>query len=313
MSGGSGRRRPRDEGVRRRGEGAPPREEGAPPREEGALPNVIVIGAMKCGTTSLHRYLDLHPEIQMSRPKELEFFIEERNWDRGPAWYRSRFSAGTRVRGETSPNYSHRTRFPGVPSRMHALLPGARLIYIVRDPIERMISHWMHQFATEREERPAEEALTEPGRDNQYVTRSLYHMQIRHFLDHYDRSQILVLSAERLRRRRHATIRRAYRFLGVDPRFSSYRFRRTRHPSARKRRKTRIGRWLKKTPPMRALRRVPKRYRWPVEDLVYYPFSRRIPRPRLGEEVRAELHERLGEDIERFRDLTGRRFAEWSV
>ncbi|MGN6588482.1 MAG: hypothetical protein ACTHKT_13595, partial [Solirubrobacterales bacterium] len=55
------------------------------------LPNLIIIGGLKCGTTSIHHYLGLHPEIQMSKPKELNFFVEELNWDLGLDWYASRF------------------------------------------------------------------------------------------------------------------------------------------------------------------------------------------------------------------------------
>src|SRR6187399_2211355 len=63
----------------------------------GALPNLIVIGAQKCGTSGLHYYLSLHPEIWMSRPKELNFFLEERNWPRGVDWYRDHFDPDARV------------------------------------------------------------------------------------------------------------------------------------------------------------------------------------------------------------------------
>src|SRR6266480_7909195 len=73
---------------------------------EGALPNLIVLGAQKCGTSGLHYYLSLHPEVWMSRPKELNFFLEERNWNRGVDWYRRHFDPDARVRGEASPNYT---------------------------------------------------------------------------------------------------------------------------------------------------------------------------------------------------------------
>jgi hypothetical protein len=74
------------------------------------LPNLVVIGGAKCGTTSLHHYLSLHPEIFMSHPKELDFFIEEANWNKGIRWYESKFKApGKVIRGESSPRY---TRYP---------------------------------------------------------------------------------------------------------------------------------------------------------------------------------------------------------
>src|SRR5687767_10224357 len=69
------------------------------------LPNLVVIGAMKSATSSLHHYLNLHPEISMSETKELDFFVEDKNWPRGIEWYESQFSAA-RIRGESSPNYT---------------------------------------------------------------------------------------------------------------------------------------------------------------------------------------------------------------
>ncbi|MCG8468872.1 MAG: hypothetical protein MJB57_11825 [Gemmatimonadetes bacterium] len=115
------------------------------------LPNLVVVGAQKCGTSALHYYLDLHPAIAMSRPKELNYFIEDRNWSRGPEWYVKRFDGRAPVRGETSPNYTAHPTFDGVPERMAASIPDARLIYIVRDPIERIRAHWIHNYARRRE------------------------------------------------------------------------------------------------------------------------------------------------------------------
>src|SRR3954454_2741624 len=73
---------------------------------EGALPNVVVIGGLKCGTTSLHHYLNLHPQIEMSRPKELNFFVEELNWDLGRDWYRVGFDRRFKLRRACSAPYT---------------------------------------------------------------------------------------------------------------------------------------------------------------------------------------------------------------
>ena len=67
---------------------------------ESRLPNLIVIGAQKCGTTSLHYYLGVHPDIFMSREKELRYFVEEFNWGKGIDWYRSHFGANASILGE---------------------------------------------------------------------------------------------------------------------------------------------------------------------------------------------------------------------
>ena len=109
------------------------------------MPNLFIIGAAKCGTTSLHCYLDLHPEISMSRIKEPRFFAcpegprEERAiTDRNR--YLALFEAGKKIRGEASPAYSQHPAVSGVPGRIAMESPDAKFIYLVRDPIERIES-----------------------------------------------------------------------------------------------------------------------------------------------------------------------------
>ena len=131
-------------------------------RRGGVLPNLVVIGGLKCGTTSLHHYLNLHPEVEMSRPKELNFFVAELNWSLGPDWYSSHFGGGAPIRGESSPHYTNRPRFDGVAERMRSMLADARLIYMVRDPIDRMLSHYLHNVGGGYDDRPLAEAFAIP-------------------------------------------------------------------------------------------------------------------------------------------------------
>jgi len=107
-----------------------------------ALPNLIIIGAMKCATTSLHYYLNLHPEISMSKIKELRYFVEQHNWHQGIEWYKSHFAANIPIRGETSPAYTEYPRFKNIVERMYMTIPKTKLIYILRDPIQRTLSHF---------------------------------------------------------------------------------------------------------------------------------------------------------------------------
>src|SRR5689334_25243197 len=86
-------------------------------RGQPTLPNLLVIGAAKAGTTSLHSYLSLHPEIFMSQRKELNFFDDRSRWNKGVEWYKSNFNDEFRVNGETSPQYSRYPRNAGVPDR----------------------------------------------------------------------------------------------------------------------------------------------------------------------------------------------------
>ena len=184
------------------------------------LPNFLVIGAMKAGTTSLHRYLRGHPQVFMPEEKELDFFVAEKRWDRGRNWYEAQFAAaGDAVAvGEASPCYTMFPTFSGVPARVAELLPHARLVYCVRHPIERMRSHYLHEVEKGRERAPIGRALVS---DPRYLDASRYAMQLEQYLDRFAARQILVITADQLRDERVRTVARVLGFLGVDPHWSS--------------------------------------------------------------------------------------------
>jgi len=180
------------------------------------LPTFIVIGAMKAGTTSLFHYLRNHDQIFMSKIKELDFFVAESNWGRGLDWYRHQFSGAgdARARGEASTLYTKYPQYDGVPARIAGVLPDVRLIYVVRDPIVRMRSHYQHRVKTGAETAPPEVALLE---DPTYLACSRYGMQFDRYLDHFPREQILLVASEDLRTDRRRTVQGVYEFLDVDP------------------------------------------------------------------------------------------------
>jgi hypothetical protein len=160
------------------------------------LPNFAVIGAMKAGTVSLGHYLDEHPNVFLGRGgrfNEPNYFMAEQNWPRGRDWYESLFdgAGGAAAIGECSPSYTWAHVYHGVPERMAEVVPQARLVYVVRDPIARMQSMYMHQVSAGRERRRAEVALL----DDRYLGPSRYGFQLAAFLDHFDRSQVLVPGA----------------------------------------------------------------------------------------------------------------------
>jgi hypothetical protein len=294
---------------------AEPTASPAPPgaSESGAtLPNLIVIGAMKAGTTSLHHYLGFHPEIQMSEPKELRFFVAGGNWRRGTDWYRSHFDARAPIRGESTPAYTKHPFFPGVPERMHEIVPGAKLVYLVRDPIERAVSQYIHNYARGTDRRPIDEALSDVE-GSRYVQCSRYYMQLSQYLEHYPASQILVLAAEDLRNERGPTLTKVFDFLGVGSSFDHPAFDQTRHASSAKRDKTRIGVALSES---KLARRVAPRAPSLLVGAVRAYNSRtarKIDRPIPGAETRRMLADYLAEDVALLRKHTGLTFEGWTV
>ena len=180
------------------------------------LPNLLVIGAMKGGTTSLWEYLRQHPSIHMSPTKEIHFFDRDDRWARGRGWYEAHFAGASdahTVVGEATPAY---TRFPlhrDVPLRAAQLVPDARLVYVLREPIARIRSHYLHHRSLGLETLPFAQAVVE---HSTYVDTSRYAMQIEQWLRHFPREQLLVITSEQLRAQHAETMRTVYGFLGVD-------------------------------------------------------------------------------------------------
>jgi len=284
------------------------------------LPDFLLIGAMKCGTTSLYHYLRDHPQIFMPAIKAPEFFAEEGNWGRGIAWYRRQFEgAGADVVaiGEASNVYTKFPRYQGVPARIAQHIPRARLVYVVRDPIDRIRSHYQTRLTEGTERAPIGRAVRE---NPIYVDYSRYAMQLDRYLDHFPREQLLVITAEDLRGDRLATIRAVYAFLGVRhdhmPGDLDRVFYETRHRAPRSPVPVWLRKGLKRHLPaakrakelennlIRAIRGLRRSSEAPP------PLPERLVIP---DDVRAELADTLREDVGRLRSFLGPGFDGWGI
>lgn len=204
-------------------------------RQPRALPDAAIIGAQKCGTSSLHNYLTQQPGVIAPLRKEVHYF--DLNYGRGEAWYRANFGrigqAGVNI--DSSPYYLFH---PAVPARMHALLPEARLIVLLRDPVRRAYSHYRDECHKGREELSFESAIDaeaarlgraeqqlasgeiERSREHQlhsYLARGRYAEQLERWLALYPRRQLLVLGFETLAADPLGTLNEALAFLGLPP------------------------------------------------------------------------------------------------
>jgi Sulfotransferase domain len=199
------------------------------------LPDFLVIGAQKAGTTALYAYLHWHPGITGPSWKEVSFF--DRHWWRGEAWYRGQFPlrSGRRLVGEASPSYLFH---PLAPERVRSLVPDAKLVALVRDPVDRAYSHYQHEVALGREPLSFADALAAEAErtrgeverlvadprafsrawwDHTYAARGRYADQLERWLAAFPREQLLVVPSEDLGERPAEAYAAVLAFLGAAP------------------------------------------------------------------------------------------------
>jgi Sulfotransferase family len=274
-------------------------------------PTFLVIGAMKAGTDSLWHYLRSHPRVFLSQPKELDFFAEEGSWGRGLDWYLGHFrdAADATAVGEASTSYSKYPHHAGVPGRIAQLLPEVRLVYLVRHPLDRIRSHYLHEVLLGRERRPLERAV---ALDPAYLDVSRYAMQIDRYLEFFPSDRLLVVTSEGLRSDRMATVERILGFLGVDPEVAQEALAAELHRTA----ETRLPRG-----PARALGGRPAVAR---VRAALPPFARRVAmrlltrgvdpaRATVSDQLRARLESALRQDVARLRRHLEPDFDGWGI
>lgn len=277
------------------------------------LPNFLVVGAMKAGTTSLHHYLQDHPDIHLpdryenAGTKEFNFFTEAHNWNRGLAWYAAHFEdAGSAVAiGEVSPNYAKHPEHPGVPKRIHSVMPDARLVYLVRQPIERTVSHYLHAVGKGREGRSIDLALAE---EPAYVDQSCYWMQIEQYLRWFPSERVLVVLTEDLRDHRSRTLRRILDFLEVDSGWEAPRINHLAHRTADKRAPRALAR---NGTAQAVLARMPDPLQRAALRATTKPLSS-VP-TEISPAMRRSLEARLRPDVARLSEFAGRDLDLWGL
>jgi len=273
------------------------------------LPDFIIIGGMKCGTSSLFYYLGLHPQIGTSDIKEVDYFIKENNYNKGEGWYEDRFRGSFDKFGEASPNYSKAHYFKGVPQRMHALLPDVKLIYLVRDPIDRLLSHYTHNVADGREQQSITEALAQL-KNNHYVECSRYYWQLEHYLQYFSPEQILIADTQKLRDDRRQSLQTVFDFLEVDATFYTPEYEQEKHQTGQKRKRGKRSRIILESPVIKSLKQ------W-IPDGVKEPIKKAtrsvVEKPKLSADLEDRLVSCFTDDVEALRAFSGQDFASWKV
>jgi hypothetical protein len=179
-----------------------------------SLPDFVIIGAMKCGTSTLHAQLAAQPQFFMSEPKEPNFFSNDEIYAKGEAWYRSLFAKAPpgAIKGESSTHYTKLPAYPKTVDRLAALIPDARFIYLMRDPVERLVSHYIHEWTQGRLACGIEEAIERyPG----LIDYSRYGYQLAPWTERFGRDRILTVEFERMTAAPDATLQEIAAFLGA--------------------------------------------------------------------------------------------------
>jgi hypothetical protein len=182
-----------------------------------ALPHFLILGAQRSGTTTLYKWITQHPQILPGTEKEIHFF--DRNYQNGVSWYRLHFPTrrklgSDRVTGEATPYYLFH---PRAPERIRHVVPDVKMIALLRNPVERAVSHYFREVHLGHEDRPIEEALlleesrlqpevekmqkdefyfSEIHHQKSYKTRGVYADQLKRYFDLFERRQLMVLSSE---------------------------------------------------------------------------------------------------------------------
>lgn len=190
-------------------------------------PNFICIGAAKAGTTTLYDVLKDHSQIYLPHIKETHFFDDPQYWDRGAEWYFNEYFSKVKDQpliGEITPSYVY---FPDVPERIFSTLgPDVKIILMIRNPVDRAISHYkMHHSrgnenlsfseAAEAEKSRLEQTYLEQSRYS-YMSRGYYSEQIENFLKYFSKEQIHVMVFEEIFQDKKESYTKVLEFLGVD-------------------------------------------------------------------------------------------------
>lgn len=270
------------------------------------LPDFAIIGAMKCGTSSLHEQLAQRPGIFMSDPKEPQFFSDDEVFVRGLDWYASLFASARndQICGESSTHYSKQPTYPHTVGRIRRYCPDLRLVYVMRDPVQRIVSQYIHEWSQREVRGSLEQAIRSHGR---FVAYSSYAMQLDPYLRTLGRDAVLPVFFERLTAEPDAELERICRFL-KDPSQTKQRWNTdlgVQNASIERLRRSTVRDGLLALPGVRGLKaKLPKalreraKSRWQMRE-----------RPTLPEALQREIEVAIDADLEQLGTWLGTRLT----
>jgi hypothetical protein len=258
-------------------------------------PDFIVMGAMKSATSTLHEQLSEQPGFFMSEEKEPNFFSNDEIYAKGLGWYSSLFAnaAPGDLCGESSTHYTKRPTYPHTVARMRASLPQVKLIYMMRHPIDRLISHYLHEQLEWRMQMPIEEAI---NMHPELISYGCYSMQLEPFRDAYGVENILLIFFERFVLKGQEELERVCQFVGSQRRPCWVESLEATNVSSQRMRANPLRDAIVNAPVLRTIRKrlVPKSWRDQVKQLWQIK-----QRPQLSDSSVQRLEEVFDADLSR--------------
>ncbi|MEJ1355167.1 MAG: sulfotransferase [Candidatus Sedimenticola sp. (ex Thyasira tokunagai)] len=181
----------------------------------GKLPDFIIIGAMKSATSTLQEQLALQPGIFMSDPKEPNFFSDDSRYEKGMEWYSGLFKTAPDgcLLGEASTHYTKLPNYPHTVKRLKEHLPEGRFIYVMRHPVNRLVSHYIHEWTMGVYQCGLDEAIESYP---ELVDYGQYAMQLKPFIDTYGWESVLPVFFDRMISNPQSELERICRFIGYQ-------------------------------------------------------------------------------------------------
>lgn len=272
------------------------------------LPDFIVLGAAKAGTSSIYRYLDQHPDVFVPAPKELKFFTGSGEHD--VSEYARYFAPNTekKITVEVSSDYLYSGE--STPYTIKKIIPDVGLIAILRDPVERGFSDFCMDVRRGKQQKDYRKALR--GRSRfRYRNQGLYHKQLSRYIEVFGRNRIGIFFYDDLKRDTPGFMREFYRYIGVTEdvtphgHFNKGSFSRSENVQALLERPNPVRRAVKAL--LSPFLNTEKRQRLRSRLLAL----NKKPKPRMDPELRNELVKFYRDDILKLQELTGRDLSEW--
>lgn len=273
------------------------------------LVDFMMIGAQKAGTTSLAAQLAAHPAVAFCREKEPGYFHQTADWRAGLEEYHRLYSPQPgQITGEASTFYTFYPEFQETHKRLFEYNPDLKLIYIMRQPVDRALSHYAHNLVRNLDTNPPDKAVfLSPD----YVNRSRYAVQLRPYLELFEREQILLLVFEEYIRDQTGTLEQVAAFLGIDARpFAEIETAAQHKTVGEPYLKYESVRSVVRTSAFQKLRAiVPASIRQPVRHRL---FSNKLEqKPDVRPETKQALWRLLEDDVRVIEELLGRQLAIW--